>query len=98
MTGGVIGPFCVNTKAIADPFSAQLIITYIERGKYQCQSFMKGSQSDQSSLYQPIRKNKIIYFLNMNKLSISQGVWLRRKTVTCLSDYSSHAEQRLGLN
>jgi hypothetical protein len=53
----------LDTKDIADPGKAQLVPTHYAQGKEQFTSFMKCLENeDRSSFYDPIKKNKLLFF------------------------------------
>ena len=53
----------LDTKDIADPGKAQLVPMHYAQGKEQFTSFMKCLENeDRSSFYDPIKKNKLLFF------------------------------------
>ena len=46
----------LDTKDIADPSTAQLVGTHLERGKGQFKTFMEKLKSESQHFYQPIKK------------------------------------------
>ena len=51
----------LDTKTIAHPSAAELITTHIDKGKVAFKEFFE-SLGDESSFYQPIKKNKVSFF------------------------------------
>lgn len=53
----------LDTKDIADPSAAKMIITHYERGKTRFQEFIEGLALEEvTTFYEPIKKNKVDFF------------------------------------
>ena len=53
----------LDTKAVAAPAAAEIVISHHQNGRIRFQKFMKGFESkDTSSFYEPIKRNKLDFF------------------------------------
>ena len=58
-TGGL---FTLDTKIIAHPSVAEMVASHYDNGKTRFNEFLKWLDTDESSFYQPIKKNKTNFF------------------------------------
>ena len=54
--------FTLDTKIIAHPSVAEMVASHYDNGKTWFNKFLKGLDTDECSLYQPIKKNKTHLF------------------------------------
>ena len=52
----------LDTKSITDPSIAQLVATQHQRGLQQFEVFLGGLHNKECSFYNPIKKNKVVFF------------------------------------
>ena len=53
----------LDTKDLADPCAVERLSTHLEKGKEQFQCFFNKLNTDDSQIYQPIKKNKTDFFV-----------------------------------
>jgi len=70
----------LEIKDIGDPSAAQLIARDHERGKEKVNSFMNNLHCENDcSFYQPIKKKRIIFFINEPKSAIKSETKLLKE-------------------
>ena len=82
----------LGTKNIADPSLAQLVATHHQIGLQQFQLFLGGLHNEECSFYNPIKKNKVAFFKQEQRVCSSKENTLK-ETASYYPDCSSPARQ-----
>ena len=80
-----------DTKNVAHPSAAELVLSHHERGRIRYQEFLAGMEKEEPSLYDPIKKGKTSSDKNHHQLSqLNRMSW--KMIASCSQNTLYHAK------